>query len=1157
MMKWFKLLLFTLTLTLFGCGGGDDNATSNSGNSGGGDITPPIVQPVDGTLKAMSVSLATPVREANSAALTTLSLQPYVWSKDNKTLSLADVKALSDTSACQVANIQAERLSFSLPANHSGACLYRYTVTDQSQQATGVIRLLISPNSTGVRFNPLPAGNELSDINQSLSLGDTLSLDLSTDPAIASEVTGMNHPQFSATTIVSGSGSATLTPEGQFSYQAIAPGATEVMYYILDDQYTENVQDDEVYIGRVLISVSGSTNTPPTADNGVLLTPIVPGSAIEIDVANFPDAPDGTLIHDSDASLLHKEPLQLVSVQAEGAFVALSAPDDVTNTKFNVQAPTFLGEGYHLTIVHYAIYDHNEDGVAQGNIRLLTGKALTAITIAPADDTSGGVSALSIPKGRRQGFVAIGTFDDGSQEYVTNDVIWDSGTPSVASINSSGGAKGLSVGHTNISANITTLDGRTLNSNKIDLEVTDAELVNFWLTPSRQSLPLGATGNITATGLYTDGSSTSLSDVVSWSTTPTGIASIDTSLVGTTHPAADVHADSEGEARIMATYKGMTSLNTAQVTVTEKIVKQVQLSIQDSSSSKIKMAVGQRKKLKAVAVYSDASTLNVTEDPNTIWESGDDTIAAFTNPTGFPYRIEGISEGETTATATYDGVNSNVMPVIVSPAKVKSIQVTPPSISIPKGERYDHLIATATMTDGSSTDITADATWDSTNTGVATVSTGEVYGANVGNTVITASYLNPGTSTPKVSNEVNVDVTDAVVKEVHITTTPDPVSIPAGASKLLEAEAVYSDGHTENITSTATWSTTAPAIASITSPGGLVTADGSSGNTTTATASYEGHSDTIGLLITDAEITSIDVAPPNLSLPVSTTQQYTATATYTDGDTVDITSSADTAWSTTDASLATVSATGYVVTNSTNTGSLKVQAKNGSLIGETGLNVVEAILESIEVDKTVIELEVGDTKGITATGHYSNGSQANITTDPDTSWYVDNSSIATVATGQVTGVAPGSVVTRASQGTIVSDDVDITVKAPPTLIEIEVPSRMRGYVNKVCSFVVTRIYDDGSRDAVPISEMSSVSTIFDQSIIYHDDDGYMYTEESSVKHSRYEGTSGNKVEIRVTTNTPNPVSFDTPFKDYWNVSYKGFSDSISINVTRDDEGWCD
>ncbi|TON21306.1 hypothetical protein CGH62_24570, partial [Vibrio parahaemolyticus] len=79
------------------------------------------------------------------------------------------------------------------------------------------------------------------------------------------------------------------------------------------------------------------------------------------------------------------------------------------------------------------------------------------------------------------------------------------------------------------------------------------------------------------------GTTASLSDVVSWSTTPTGIVSIDASLVGTAHPAADVHADHEGETLISATFEGMSSLNTAKVTVTEKAVTQVQLSIQASS----------------------------------------------------------------------------------------------------------------------------------------------------------------------------------------------------------------------------------------------------------------------------------------------------------------------------------------------------------------------------------------------------------------------------------------------------------------------------------------------------------------------------------------------------------------------------------------------
>ncbi|XEV12217.1 hypothetical protein ACBZ90_17775 (plasmid) [Vibrio alginolyticus] len=89
-MKWFKLLFLTLTLTLLGCGGGDESSNTNTGT---GDITPPIINPADGSLRAMSLSLLTPLRDANTNAFTALSLRPYVWSEGNKTLSLTDVKA--------------------------------------------------------------------------------------------------------------------------------------------------------------------------------------------------------------------------------------------------------------------------------------------------------------------------------------------------------------------------------------------------------------------------------------------------------------------------------------------------------------------------------------------------------------------------------------------------------------------------------------------------------------------------------------------------------------------------------------------------------------------------------------------------------------------------------------------------------------------------------------------------------------------------------------------------------------------------------------------------------------------------------------------------------------------------------------------------------
>ncbi len=55
---------------------------------------------------------------------------------------------------------------------------------------------------------------------------------------------------------------------------------------------------------------------------------------------------------------------------------------------------------------------------------------LTSITLTPASS--------SIPKGLSQQFTAIGTYADGSTQNITSTATWSAGSPSVASLNSSG-----------------------------------------------------------------------------------------------------------------------------------------------------------------------------------------------------------------------------------------------------------------------------------------------------------------------------------------------------------------------------------------------------------------------------------------------------------------------------------------------------------------------------------------------------------------------------------------------------------------------------------------------------------------------------------------------------------------------------------------------
>jgi uncharacterized protein YjdB len=70
---------------------------------------------------------------------------------------------------------------------------------------------------------------------------------------------------------------------------------------------------------------------------------------------------------------------------------------------------------------------------------------------------------------------------------------------------------------------------------------------------------------------------------------------------------------------------------------------------------------------------------------------------------------------------------------------LESLSVTPPAVSVVDGE-ITALTATATYSDGSTADVTPQATWTSSDPSTATVSAGFVTGVDVGAATITATY---------------------------------------------------------------------------------------------------------------------------------------------------------------------------------------------------------------------------------------------------------------------------------------------------------------------------------------------------------------------------------------------------------------------------------
>jgi len=166
-----------------------------------------------------------------------------------------------------------------------------------------------------------------------------------------------------------------------------------------------------------------------------------------------------------------------------------------------------------------------------------------------------------------------------------------------------------------------------------------------------------------------------------------------------------------------------------------------------------------------------------------------------------------------------------------------------------------------------------------------------------------------------------------------IAITPATNTLPVGISQQLIVTGTFADGHSADVTGAVTWTSSAPAVADIGAATGL--ADGLTLGATTITASSGTVSGTLALTTTEATIQSLVISPATLLTGVGVTRHFTATGTFSDGSTADVTASA--VWATQAAGIASV-----------NNG-----AASGLALGSTGVTAtIGAVSNDAEVDVT-------------------------------------------------------------------------------------------------------------------------------------------------------------------------------------------------------------
>ena len=179
------------------------------------------------------------------------------------------------------------------------------------------------------------------------------------------------------------------------------------------------------------------------------------------------------------------------------------------------------------------------------------------------------------------------------------------------------------------------------------------------------------------------------------------------------------------------------------------------------------------------------------------------------------------------------------------------------------------------------------------------------------------------------SGAATITVTPATI--VSITVNPPSVTIAAGQSEAFTATATLTDGTTTDVSASVHWSVADPTLALISNTlGNAGLLSGLLPGTSTVTATLGSTSGNASLYVNAASLVGISVGPSGLSLALGVTAQLTATGTYSDGSTQDITASV--AWSSSNGQLLGVSAglvTPLAIGNSTITATMN--GKTGSV----------------------------------------------------------------------------------------------------------------------------------------------------------------------------------------------------------------------------------
>lgn len=591
--------------------------------------------------------------------------------------------------------------------------------------------------------------------------------------------------------------------------------------------------------------------------------------------------------------------------------------------------------------------------------------AVTGVTVTP--------NTLTLSEGNSQQLTATVVPANASDTSVN----WSSSNTAIATVDTNGVVNAIAQGTAIVTA--TTTDGGFQAASVITVEGTGVPVTGVSVTPNFTTLVEGNTRQLTATVTPANADDTS----VSWTSNNTGVATVDTNGV--------VTAVGEGNAIIAATTTDGGFIGTSLIIVER--ATGISVTGVSVAPNAVTLPEGSTRQLTATVVPADA------DDTTVSWSSNNNGVVTVdTNGV-----VSAVAAGTAVITVTttdgnYQASSTVTVTPSTGPIAVYNVTVAPTLVDLNVGETVQ-LTANVFPTNASDQTVS----WFSNNPAIATIdsNTGLVTAVGAGEVDVTVVTNDGGY---RASAIINVTGNAPIVDVYNVTVTPTTVALNVGETFQLAAN-VQPENATDQSVS---WFSNNPAIATIDSTTGLVTAVGAGEVDVTVVTNDGGYRASAIITVTGSapiiNVYNVSISPASVNLNVGETFQLAANVQPANATDQGV------SWFSNNPNIATIDPlTGRVTAVGAGAVDVTVVTSDGgyrasAIIYVTGTAPIINVY-NVSVTPANAQLEVGESLQLGANVQPSNA------TDTSVTWFSNNPNIATIdpITGLVTAISEGIV----------------------------------------------------------------------------------------------------------------------------------------------------